>query len=82
MINFEYDLDESVQMAGTGPVPLRTALLHMPARVDPVSILHRDAGKKPAFFDAGQIQALLDRHRVALEAGKPLGHRVEDEDDF
>jgi hypothetical protein len=82
MINFDYDLGEIVQMAGTGPVPLRTALLQMPGRVDPVSVLHRDAGKKPAFFDAGQIQALLDRHRVALQAGKPLGHRVADEDDF
>jgi hypothetical protein len=82
MIDFDYDLDEIVQMAGTGPVRLRTALLQMPGRVDPVSVLHRDAGKKPAFFDGGQIQALLDRHQVALQAGKPLGHSVADEDDF
>jgi hypothetical protein len=82
MINFDYDLDEIVQMADTGPVPLRTALLQMPDRAVPFSVLHRDAGKNPAFFDAGQIQALLDRHRVALQAGKPLGHRVADEDDF
>jgi hypothetical protein len=82
MISFNYDLDEIVQMAGTGPVPLRTALLQMPGRVDPVSVLHRNAGKTPAFFDAVQVQALVDRHRVALQAGKPMGHRVPDEDDF
>jgi hypothetical protein len=82
MISFEYDLDEIVQMDGKGSVALRTALMHMPERVGSPSVLHRDQGKKPAFFDAGQIQALLDRHRVALEAGKPLGHRVSDEDDF
>jgi hypothetical protein len=43
--------------------------------------LHRDNGKDPAFFDAAQIQALLDRHRAAL-AGIPMGHREADEDDF
>jgi hypothetical protein len=78
MINFDYDLDEIVQMAGMRSVPLRTALLQMPGRVDPVSMLHRKPGKRPPFFDAGQIQALLDRHLVALQAGKPLGHRVAD----
>jgi hypothetical protein len=82
MINFDYDLDEIVQMVGTGPVSLRTALLTMPGRVDPLSVLHRKAGKNPAFFDAAQIRALLDRHRIALQAGKPLGHSVADEDDF
>jgi hypothetical protein len=82
MISFDYDLDEIVQMDGRGPVSLRTALIHMPERIGPLGILHRDPGKNPAFFDAGQIQALLDRHRAALEAGNPLGHRVADEDDF
>ena len=33
MINFDYSLDEIVQMDGKGPVSLRTALIHMPDRV-------------------------------------------------
>ena len=82
MINFDYDLDEIVQMDGKGPVCLRTALIHMPGRVGPLGVLYREVGKTPAFFDAGQIQALLDRHRKELEAGNPLGHREADEDDF
>ena len=81
MINFEYDLDEIVQMDGKGPVSLRAALIHMPKRIGPLGVLHRDNGKDPAFFDAAQIQALLDRHRAAL-AGIPMGHREADEDDF
>jgi hypothetical protein len=48
MINFNYDLDEIVQIIVTGPVSLRTALLRMPGRVDPLSVLHRKAGKNPA----------------------------------
>src|SRR6266576_1151293 len=79
MINFEYDLDEIVQMDSKGPVSLRTALIHMPGRVGPSGVLYRAAGKAPAFFDAGQIQALLDRHRKDLEAGNPPGHREADE---
>jgi hypothetical protein len=66
MIDFEYDLDEIVQMEGKGTVSLRTALIHMPDRVGPMSVLWRDAGKTPAFFDTEQIQALLDRHRPDL----------------
>jgi hypothetical protein len=82
MINFNYDLDEIVQVDGKGIVSLRTALIHMPDRVGPMGVLHRGQGKTPAFFDAAQIQALLDRHRAELEAGNPLGHREADEDDF
>ncbi len=58
MINFDYDLDETVQMDGRA-VSLRTALTKMPACVGPYGVLHREAGKAPAFFDAAQIQALL-----------------------
>jgi hypothetical protein len=82
MITFDYSLDEIVQMEGKGPVSLRTALIHMPDRVGPLGVLWRDAGKIPAFFDAGQIQALLTHYRSRLEAGNPPGHREADEDDF
>jgi hypothetical protein len=69
-------------MDGKGPVSLRTALIHMPDRVGPLSVLYRDVGKIPAFFDAGQIQALIDQHKKELEAGNLIGHREADEDDF
>jgi len=35
MINFDHELDEIVQVAGTGLVPLRTALLQLRERVTP-----------------------------------------------
>jgi hypothetical protein len=54
----------------------------MPDKVGPWGVLYRRQGKIPALFDAGQIQALLDRHRAELEAGNPPGHREADEDDF
>jgi hypothetical protein len=82
MINFDYSLDEIVQMDGKGPVSLRTALIHMPDRVGPLGVLYRDVGKIPALFDAGQIQALINQHKKELEAGNPYGHREADEDDF
>jgi len=82
MINFAYDLDEIVQVDGQGLVTLRTALVHMPDRVGPLGVLYRGQGKVPALFDAGQIQALLDRHKVELDAGNPPGHSGADEDDF
>jgi hypothetical protein len=82
MVDFDYDLDEIVQMDGRGAVSLRTALIHMPDRVGPLGVLWRDPGKTPAFFDADQIQALLDQHRPDLEAGNPDGHREADKDDF
>jgi len=61
-IDFEYDLDEMVQMLG-GPISLRTALKRMPDQIGALAVLNRDAGKTPAFFDAAQIEALRDRHR-------------------
>jgi hypothetical protein len=69
----------AASIPGQSPESIPTA---QQGRSNPLSVLHRKAGKNPAFFDAAQIQALLDRHRVALQAGKPLGHRVADEDDF
>jgi hypothetical protein len=71
MINFDYDLDEIVQLDGVGLVTLRKALMHMPDRIGPQGVLYRAQGKVPALFDAGQIQALLDRHKAELEAGNP-----------
>jgi len=82
MINFEYDLDEIVHVDGIGPVSLGTALIHTPGRVGPFGVLYREQGRTPAFFDAPQIQALLDRHRRDLEAGNPSGHREANEDDL
>jgi hypothetical protein len=55
MINFEYDLDEIVQVDGIGLVTLRKALAHMPEKVGPLGVLYRGQGKIPALFDAGQI---------------------------
>jgi hypothetical protein len=81
MINFDYNLDEIVQMDGKGLVSLRTALIHMPDRVRPLDLLYRAAGKTPAFFDAGQIQSLLNRRRRDL-ARKSPGHREDDDDAF
>jgi hypothetical protein len=82
MITFDYSLDEIVQMDGKGLVSLRRALIHMPDRIGPLGVLWRDVGKLPAFFDAEQIQALVDQHKKELEAGNPPGHREADEDDF
>nr|WP_041756015.1 hypothetical protein [Bradyrhizobium sp. ORS 278] len=79
-INFEYDLDEIVQMAGK-PITLAGALRRMPDQVGPLAVLYRDAGKQPALFDAEQIQDLLDKHRSELEAGNPQGHREADKYD-
>ena len=82
MIDFDHRLDEIVQVDGRGLVSLRTALILMPSRVGPLGVLHRDQGKTPAFFDAAQIQALLDHYRPQLEAGNPPGHREAVESDF
>jgi hypothetical protein len=82
MIDFEYDLHEIVRMDGKGSVSLRTALIHMPSRVGPLGVLQREPGKIPSFFNADQIQALVDQHKAKLEAGNLPGHREADEDDF
>jgi len=69
-------------MEGVGMLALRSALCRMPDRIGPLGVLYRDNGKQPPFFDAVQIEALLAKHRVDLEAGNPPGHRVADEKDF
>jgi hypothetical protein len=81
-IEFDYDLEEIVQMAGVGSITLKSALKRMPDPVGRYGVLHRGRGKAPAFFDSFQIQALLNRHRSELNAGNPPGHREADEDDF
>jgi hypothetical protein len=72
-LDFDYDLDETVQMVGVGPLPLKSALKRMPERIDVRSILYRDLGKHPTFFNAGQIEALRARYR-SDEVYRP-GHR-------
>jgi hypothetical protein len=44
MINFDYDLDEIVQVDGIGLVTLRKALAHMPEKVGPLGVLTADCG--------------------------------------
>jgi hypothetical protein len=61
--------------------PCRTPDDHI-SRVGPLGVLWREAGKIPSFFNAEQIQALVDQHQTELEAGNPPGHREADEDDF
>jgi hypothetical protein len=81
-IDFDYDIEEIVQMDGVGLVSLKSALKRMPDRIGVLSMLHREAGKTPSFFNAAQIEALLERHRADFTAGSPPGHREADEDDF
>ena len=77
--DFEYDLEEIVQMQGVGMLRLRSALNRMPDRIAVTAMLFRDIGKAPSFFDGAQIEALLARHRDELNAGNPEGHREADE---
>jgi len=81
-IDFDYDLEEIVQMDGVGAISLKSALKRMPDRIGVLSMLHRDVGKNPSFFNAAQIEALLERYRSDFTAGNPPGHREADEDDF
>jgi hypothetical protein len=81
-IDFDYDLQEIVQMSGVGLVSLKSALKRIPDRVGPYGVLHRERGKTPAFFDSFQIQTLLNRYRSEFNEGNPPGHREADEDDF
>jgi hypothetical protein len=48
-VDFDYDLEEIVQMDGVGPISLKSALKRMPDRIGVLSMLHRDAGKNPSF---------------------------------
>ena len=66
-IDFDYDLEEIVQMDGVGLISLKSALKRMPDRVGVLSMLHRGAGKTPSFFDAAQIEALLVRYRSDVD---------------
>jgi hypothetical protein len=79
-IDFDYDLEEIVQMAGIGPLSLKSALQRMPDRIDVRAVLYRDLGKNPTFFNAAQIEALRARYRS--DQGKRPDHREPDDDDF
>jgi hypothetical protein len=81
-INFDYDLEEIVQMVGVGSVSLKSALKRMPDHIGARSILYQDVGKNPSFFDASKIEALLARYRADFTDGNPPGHREADDDDF
>jgi hypothetical protein len=81
-IDFDYDLEEIVNMDGVGLVSLKSALKRMPDRIGVLSMLHRNVGKNPSFFNAAQIEALLARYRSDFAEGNPPGHREADEDDF
>ena len=61
------------------PVLLKSALQRMPDRIDVRSVLYRDLGKNPTFFNATQIEALRARHQS--DQGKRPGHRQANEDD-
>jgi hypothetical protein len=79
-LDFDYDLEDIVQMAGVGPVPLKSALQRMPDRIDVRNVLYRELGKRPTFFNTAQIEAL--RARYGSDEGKRPGHREADDDDF
>ena len=78
-LDFDYDFEEIVQMVGVGPVLLKSALQRMPDRIDVRSVLYRDLGKNPTFFNAAQIEAL--RARYQSDESKRPGHRQANEDD-
>ena len=80
-LDFDYDFEEIVQMAGVGPLSLKSALKRMPDRIDARSILYRDLGKNPTFFNAERIEALRARYRLSDEGKRP-GHPEADDDDF
>jgi hypothetical protein len=50
----------------------------MPDRIDVRSVLYRDLGKNPTFFNATQIEALQAQYRS--DEGKRPGHRQANED--
>ena len=66
--------EEIVQMVGVGPMLLKSALQRMPDRIDVRSVLYRDLGKNPTFFNAAQIEAL--RARYQSDQSKRPGHRM------
>ena len=45
-IDFDYDIEEIVQMDGVGPVSLKSALKRMPNHIGVLSMLHRDVGAR------------------------------------
>jgi hypothetical protein len=57
-LEFDYDFEEIVQMAGVGPLSLKSALKRMPDRIDARSILYRDLGKNPKASRAGLLKCV------------------------
>jgi hypothetical protein len=58
-IDFDYDLEEIVQMDGVGPVSLKSALWRMPDPIGPYGVLHRERGKTPAFSTLSEFKHCL-----------------------
>jgi hypothetical protein len=69
MATFDYDPEEIVQQPGQGgPLTLRSAIARLPAGpVIATTMLNRDKGKMPPFFDAAQVEEI----RNLLSAGSP-----------
>ncbi len=59
--DFDFDPDEIVQPLGSGPMNLRKAIESLPpGPVSAETMLNRELGKKPAFFNAPQASALRE----------------------
>jgi hypothetical protein len=60
--DFDFDPEETVQHPGLfGPMTLRKAIDRLPlGPLPPETILNREDGKKPAFFNAPQASALRE----------------------
>lgn len=59
MPSVDFDPEEIVQQPGQGPLTLRTAIARLPnGSVPATTMLNREAGKKPPFFNAEQVEKL------------------------
>jgi hypothetical protein len=60
MATFDFDPNEIVQQPGQGgPLTLWNAIARLPAGpVTAITMLNRENGKKPPFFDAAEVEKL------------------------
>ena len=59
MPSFDFDPEEIVQQPGEGPLTLRSAIARLPeGPVPATTMLNRDHGKEPPFFNAEQVEEL------------------------
>jgi hypothetical protein len=68
-LNFDFDPDEIVQQPGHGgPLSLRSAIARLPTGpVAAITMLNRDNGKQPPFFDAKRVEELRELFRKQQE---------------